>query len=327
MENSFPLPKISFSKYTDGHQAGELSGELNQLRMGWTCWHRFPVLQKAFLLPHPTAPGAGNQGMAKPKVGQCLLPQPRTCCGPEHGERPQPRAHCAPCSGPPAQGLSRPWALWMQRVSRQSLTCVHNSCWPPLSPSRHLSEPEICRASPGCLFDALFLNNSQIFKQHFYQHYMFRRHPGMSRVPELAGPHWAQPCSSAELLSGLQLTPAHALPLASGAELSAPRREGSRETGWVCTVWLSETPVWLWFSWDSILGDNTEPRVTAENINIQFLVFVSLCLSGFAYLLLQELIASILANKPLLVLRKAVSPSLETNSARAPVILQCEDKS
>lgn len=189
-------------------------------------------------------------------------------------------SHAAlPAQDPPAQGLSRPWALWMQRVSRQSLTCVHNSCWPPLSPSRHLSEPEICRASPGCLFDALFLNNSQIFKQHFYQHYMFRRHPGMSRVPELAGPHWAQPCSSAELLSGLQLTPAHALPLASGAELSAPRQEGSRETGWVCTVWQSETPAWLWFSWDLILGDNTEPKVTAEHINIQFFVLLSLCLS------------------------------------------------
>lgn len=124
MENSFPLPKISFSKYTDGHQAGELSGQPNQLRMGWICCHSFTVLQKAFLLPHPTAPGTGNQGMAKPKVGQHLLPQPRTCCGPEHGERLQPRARCAPCSGPPCTGAF------------QALSFVDAAC---LS-----SEPDLC---------------------------------------------------------------------------------------------------------------------------------------------------------------------------------------
>lgn len=182
-----------------------------------------PGRRKHFCFHNPTVPAPGSQGVAKP---QAAPPAPARDLLEARASRPAAAAqrHCAPLLGTPhARGLSsRLWVLWMQRVSRQRLSCVHNSCWPFPSPPRHLSEPEVCRASPGCLFDALFLNNSQIFKQHFYQHYMFRRHPGMSRVPELAGPHWAQPCSSAEWWSGLQLTPAHAKPLASDAELSAP---------------------------------------------------------------------------------------------------------
>lgn len=96
------------------------------------------------------------------------------------------------------------------------------------------SQPQLRRASPGRSSDALFLNNSQIFKQHFCQHYMFRRHPGMSRVPELAGPHWAQPCSSVEWPAAHTCT----APGKRRWAFSTP----ARETGWVCTVGLSETP-------------------------------------------------------------------------------------
>lgn len=171
--------------------------------MGWGCWVSFLILQvperiSASHFWHPTVPAGRNQGMAKAQAappGPAMELLEARAWGPtaatEH--------HCSPCSGAHARGLSsRLCAVWRQRVSRQRQSCVHNSRWPPPSPPRHSSQPRICRASPGCLFDALFLNSSQIFKQHFYQHYMFRRHPGMSRVPELAGPHWAQPCSSVE---------------------------------------------------------------------------------------------------------------------------------
>lgn len=190
--------------------------------------------------------------MAKPKVGQHILPSHGHAGGQStetdsgHGAALRSLLR-TPMHGGFQQALCVTMrnmmrcVLWVQRVSRQSLGCVHNSCWPLPSPPRHSSEPEICRASPGCLFDALFLNNSQIFKQLFYQHYMFRRHPGMSRVPGLAGPLRAQPCSSAELSSGLQLTPAPAQPLAGGAELSAPGQSALvRQAG--NAMWLSETP-------------------------------------------------------------------------------------
>lgn len=223
--------------------------------MGWGCWHTFPVLQVPESISashswHPTVwePGHGQ----RPGSPSCPTMEAGTW-----GPTAAMEHHCRPCTGPHAQGLSsRLCALCMQRGSHQSLSCVHNSCWPPPSPPRHSSEPRICRASPGCSFDALFLNNSQIFKQHFCQHCMFRRHAGMSRVPELAGPRGAQPCSSVEW------------PAAHTSSCTAPgkqhrafstQREGSCETGWVCTVWLSETPS-LSYGLDWILRDNKSPK-------------------------------------------------------------------
>ena len=63
-----------------------------------------------------------------------------------------------------------------------------------------------------------------------------------------------------------------------------------------------------------ILGDNKEPKVTTEDINTQFW-FCDLCqvLQPLPAPLLEELKAPILANKPLVVLRKAVSLGLKTN--------------
>lgn len=144
--------------------------------------------------------------------------------------------------------------------------------------TKALAEAHICRASQGCLFDALFLNNSQIFKQRFYQHYMLRRHPETSRVPELVGP---QHCSSTP--SGLRLTPAH-------ASTSEPNKKSFvRQTRYS----VSERPS---LSHGVVvicsLGANKQPKVTTEDISTQFW-FCDLCQ------VLQPLLAPILANKPL----------------------------
>lgn len=63
-----------------------------------------------------------------------------------------------------------------------------------------------------------------------------------------------------------------------------------------------------------VLGDNEEPKVTTKDINTQ-LWFCDLCqvLQSLPAPLPVELKAPILANKPLPVLRKALSLGLKTN--------------